>query len=59
MHIEVEEEVVEPEDDFVVVDDEEPQPVKVIQKGPNTHRVLYSDGTEKKIDKNSDIIRYL
>jgi len=57
--IEVEEEVVEPEDDFVVVDDEEPQPVKVIQKGPNTHRVLYSDGTEKKIDKNSDIIRYL
>ena len=57
--IEVEEEVVKPEDDFIVVDDEEPQPVKVIQKGPNTHRVLYSDGTEKKIDKNSDIIRYL
>jgi len=57
--IEVEEEIVEPEDDFIVVDDEEPQPVKVIQKGPNTHRVLYSDGTEKKIDKNSDIIRYL
>ena len=57
--IEVESEVVEPEDDFIVVDEEEPQPVKVIQKGPNSHRVLYSDGTEKKIDKNSDIIRYL
>ena len=57
--IEVESEVVEPEDDFIVVDEEEPQPVKVIQKGPNSHRVLYSDGTEKKVDKNSDIIRYL
>ncbi len=57
--IEVESELVEPDNDFIVVDEDEPKPVKVIQKGPNTHRVLYSDGTEKKVDKNSNIIRYL
>ena len=57
--IEVEEEVVQPEDDFIVVDDEEVKPVKILQKGPTRHRVLYSDGSEKKVDKNDDIIRYL
>tara|TARA_B100001559_G_scaffold320405_1_gene332461 strand:- start:95 stop:1183 length:1089 start_codon:yes stop_codon:yes gene_type:complete len=57
--IEVEAEEVIPEDDFIVVDDEEVKPVKILQKGPTRHRVLYSDGTEKKVDKNDDIIRYL
>jgi hypothetical protein len=57
--IEVEAEEVVPEDDFIVVDDEEVKPVKILQKGPTRHRVLYSDGTEKKVDKNDDIIRYL
>ena len=57
--IEVDEEVVQPEDDFIVVDDEEVKPVKILQKGPTRHRVLYSDGSEKKVDKNDDIIRYL
>ena len=42
-----------------MVDDEEVKPVKILQKGPTRHRVLYSDGTEKKVDKNDDIIRYL
>ena len=57
--IEVEEEVVQPEDDFIVVDEEEVKPVKILQKGPTRHRVLYSDGSEKKVDKNDDVIRYL
>ena len=62
--IDVEEEVVEPTpksvDDFIVVDEEEvPHPTKILQKGPSRHRVLYSDGTEKKVDKNDLTIRYL
>ena len=56
--IEVVAEVVKPKSDFIVVD-EEPIPERILQKGPSQHRVLFSDGTEKKIDKNSDIIRYL
>ena len=56
--IEVVAEVVKPKSDFIVVD-EEPIPERILQKGPSQHRVLFSDGTEKKVDKNSDIIRYL
>ena len=40
-------------------DDEEPKPIKILQKGPSIHRVLYSDGTEKKVNKDDNIIRYL
>ena len=62
--IDVEEEIVEPPkkdlNDFIVVDEEEvPHPTKILQKGPSRHRVLYSDGTEKKVDKNDLTIRYL
>ncbi len=39
--------------------DEEPYPVKILQKGPSIHRVLYSDGTEKKMSKDDNIIRYM
>jgi len=46
--------------DFIVVDEEEvPHPQRILQKGPSQHRVLYSDGSERKVDKNDDIIRYL
>lgn len=46
--------------DFIVVDEEEvAHPQRILQKGPSQHRVLYSDGTERKVDKNDDIIRYL
>ena len=47
------------EKDWEVVDEEEVKPVKILQKGPTRHRVLYTDGTEKKVDKNDDIIKYL
>ena len=62
--IDVEEEIIEPPkkdlNDFIVVDEEEvPHPTKILQKGPSRHRVLYSDGTEKKVDKNDLTIRYL
>ena len=62
--IDVEEEIIEPPkkdlNDFIVVDEEEvPHPTKILQKGPSRHRVLYSDGSEKKVDKNDLTIRYL
>ena len=66
--IEVESEQVLPDEargvappDWKVVDEnEEPAPVKILQKGPSQHRVLYSDGSERKVDKNDDnIIKYL
>ena len=47
------------EKDWEVVGEEEVKPVKILQKGPTRHRVLYTDGTEKKVDKNDDIIKYL
>jgi hypothetical protein len=47
------------EKDWEVVGEEEVRPVKILQKGPTRHRVLYTDGTEKKVDKNDDIIKYL
>ncbi len=56
--IEVDAEVVVPEEDWKVVDDEV-KPKKIIQKGPSEHRVLFSDGSTKKISKDDNIIRYL
>ena len=56
-------EEVKPEDWKVVNEDDseivEPKPKKIIQKGPSTHRVLFTDGSTRKIDKNDNIIRYL
>ena len=34
-------------------------PKKIIQKGPSKHRVLYSDGSIRKVDKDDNIIRYM
>ena len=50
--------------DFIVVDESdkpipESKPVKILQKGPSQHRVLYSDGSEKKVNKDDLTIRYL
>ena len=50
-------EVVEPKD--VVKDDEELKPIKILQKGPSSHRVLYSNGEIKKVKKNDLTIKYL
>ena len=36
-----------------------PVPTRILQKGPTQHRVLYSDGSEKKIPKDDLTIRYL
>ena len=55
--IEVQAEVVVPEDWKVV--DEEPKPTRILQKGPSQHRVLFSDGTERKIPKDDLTIKYL
>ena len=46
-----------PEDWQVV--DEDPKPVKILQKGPSSHRVLYSDGEERKVKKDDLTIKYL
>ena len=60
--IEVDAEEVLPEDWKVVNEDDsdipEPKPVKIIQKGPTTHRVLFDDGSQRKIRKDDNIIRY-
>ena len=49
------------DEEFVVVDSKDgpPEPVKILQKGPSIHRVLFSDGSEKKVNKDDNIIRYL
>ena len=39
--------------------EEEIRPVKIIQKGPTNHNVLFSDGTQKRVNKDDNIIRYL
>ena len=59
--IEVDAEVVEAKEDWKVVDDEDQPitPVKILQKGPSKHRVLYSDGKERKVGKADDTIGYL
>ena len=55
-------EIVEPEEDWKVVDDEKevtPTPKKILQKGPSNHRVLYSDGSTRRVNKDDNTIRYL
>ena len=37
----------------------EVKPRKIIQKGPSQHRVLYTDGSIRKVNKDDNIIRYL
>ena len=56
--IEVEAEQVIPEEDWKVVD-EEAKPKKILQKGPSEHRVLFTDGSTRKVSKDDNIIRYL
>ena len=52
-------------EDWKVVDENdkplpEPKPVKIVQKGPSQHRVLFNDGKQRKVSKDDDIIkRYL
>jgi hypothetical protein len=63
--LEVDAQVVEASEDWKVVDEDNtelnhnPNPVKIIQKGPSTHRVLFDDGTQRKVKKDDNIIRYL
>lgn len=62
----IDEEVIHPEakgietkeEDWKVVD-EDPKPTKIIQKGPSQYRVLFSDGSERKISKDDLTIKYL
>lgn len=56
--IEVDAEEIIPQEDWKVVDDEA-TPVKIVQKGPTKHSVLFSDGQRRKIDKDDNIIKYL
>jgi hypothetical protein len=55
----------ETKEDWKVVDEQgkelkdKPIPKKILQKGPSQHRVLFSDGSQRKVSKDSDIIRYL
>ena len=51
-------------EDWKVVDENdkplpEPKPVKIVQKGPSQHRVLFNDGKQRKVSKDDNIIRYL
>ncbi len=56
----VEYDIVRPEEDWEVVDNEtEPKPVKIVQKGPRQHSVLFDDGQRRKIDKDDNIIKYM
>ena len=67
--IDVETEIVEAPEDWKVVDENDqpiqekapiqPKPKKILQKGPSKHRVLFSDGSTKKVNKDDNIIRYL
>ena len=63
--IEVDAEIVKAPEDWKVVDEDDtelndkPNPVKIIQKGPSSHRVLFDDGTQRKVKKDDNIIRYL
>ena len=56
--IEVDSEEVIPEEDWKVVD-EDPKPKRILQKGPSEHRVLFSDGSTRKVNKDDNVIRYL
>ncbi len=56
----VEYDIVEPEEDWKVVDSEiDPKPIKIVQKGPRKHSVLFDDGQRRKIDKDDNIIKYM
>ena len=57
--IEVEFDQVEEEDWKVVDNEPEPKPVKIVQKGPSRHRVLFDDGQQRRVDKDDNIIKYL
>ncbi len=67
--IEVASEIVEAPEDWKVVDENDqpipdkipiqPKPKKILQKGPSKHRVLFNDGTTRKVNKDDNIIRYL
>ena len=57
-NIEVDVEEVSPPEDWKVVDDEA-TPVKIVQKGPTKHSVLFSDGQRRKVNKDDNIIKYL
>jgi hypothetical protein len=57
--IEVEFDQVEEEDWKVVDNEPEPKPVKIVQKGPSRHRVLFDDGKQRRVDKDDNIIKYL
>ena len=35
------------------------KPVKIVQKGPSRHSVLFDDGSRRKIDKDDNIIKYM
>ena len=57
---EIEEEpIVEPSPEPEPEPIKEAVPKKILQKGPSRHRVLFTDGTTRKIDKDDNIIRYL
>jgi len=49
------------EEELIVVESKDgpPEPVKILHRGPSQHRVLFSDGSEKKVPKDDNIIRYL
>ena len=69
--IEVKAEVVEAPEDWKVVDENDqpipdktpvqpkPKPKRILQKGPSKHRVLFDNGSTRKVDKDDNIIRYL
>ena len=67
--IDVETEIVEAPEDWKVVDENDqpipdkvpiqPKPKKILQKGPSKHRVLFNDGSTRKVSKDDNIIRYL
>ena len=62
--IEVKSEVVEATEDWKVVDEQDNpiktvSPKKILQKGPSKHRVLFTDGSTRKVSKDDNIIRYL
>jgi len=62
--IEVKSKVVEATEDWKVVDEQDNpiktvSPKKILQKGPSKHRVLFTDGSTRKVSKDDNIIRYL
>ena len=58
-HYGLDDEINDIEELVVTESTEVPHPIKIVQKGPSQHRVLFSDGTEKKVSKDDNIIRYM